>query len=525
MGFNFRGGDRDQAFLMPPSVAEWLPEGHLAWFVVDTVAVLDLGGFYARYRADGRGGAAYDPAMMVALLVYAYCVGDRSSRVIERRLVEDVAYRVVAGNARIDHATIARFRAENEEPLAGLFTQVLALCAAAGMVRVGLVAVDGTKLAADAAGTRNMTDERLERAIRAEVARILGEAAALDQAEDERFEEAQGDELPAELAQRSTRLARLREAKARLAAAQAERDAQADAKAARAEADRLAGRKRRGRAPKLDPQQKPLLINVTDLDSKAMKTAHGFLQGYNAQAVATTAQVIIAAELTNRAVDVNELAPTLAAAEANLAAAGVSEPIGTLVADAGYYSTANATLDTATDVLIATSKFRKLPTTAPQPAPAGRLGADIDAENAERAATLDALLTRVERGELTLTAAAAQAGISRTHASGQRARWRVQGIAALVRKRAPDGQHRETKVTHERAVHLQMQARLATEEGRALYRKRSPTIEPIFGQIKHARAITRFQRRGLAACDAEWKLIAATHNLLKLRRHNLAPTL
>ena len=456
MGFNFRGVNREQGFLLPPSVAEWLPEGHLAWFVLDTVAELDLGGFLERYRADGRGGAAYDPAIMVALVLYAYCVGDRSSRVIERRLVEDVAYRVVAANARIDHATIARFRAEHEDAIGGLFTQVLAVCAAAGMVRVGVVALDGTKMAANAAGTRNMSDERLERTIRAEVARILGEAAAIDAAEDAQFGDTRGDELPPELASRATRLARLRAAKAQLDAAQADRDAQADAQAARQEADRMAGRKRRGRPRIHDPKQRPLLVNVTDLDSKAMKTARGFVQGYNAQAVATTDQVIIAAELTNHPADMGELAPSFAAAEANLVAAGVSEPIGTLVADAGYYSTANATLPTSTEVLIATAKFRDLPTT-----------------------------------------------VEPTVDSGRR-------LSAVARKHA---------------VRLQMQARLATDEGRALYRQRSPAIEPIFGQIKHGRAMGRFQRRGLAACTSEWKLIAATHNLLNLRRYTLAVAL
>ena len=520
VGFNFRGGDRDQPFLMPPSVADWLPEGHLAWFVLDTVAQVDLAEFCVRYRADGRGGAAYDPAMMVALLVYAYCVGDRSSRLIERRLVEDVAYRVVAANATPDHATIARFRADHEAALAGLFMQVLALCAAAGMVRVGLIAVDGTKMGADAAGARNMTADRLERSIAAEVARVLGEAAAIDAAEDERFGDAQGDELPAELASRQSRLARLREAKAKLDAAQAERDARTAAGHQRAEVDRAAGRKRRGRPPKADPDQKPLLVNVTDPDSKIMKTAHGFVQGYNAQAVATADQLIVAAELTDRAADVHELAPMLAATQANLAPAGVDEPIGTLLADAGYYSAANATLATTCEVLIATARFSKLPATpVPEPGPQAPSRADLDAQETQRAETLGALFERVERGELTVAEAALQAGISYSHACKQRKAWRCGGIRALRRRRAPNGVRNLT--SHTAAVRLAMQARLASEEGRALYRRRSATIEPVFGQIKN-RGIRRFQRRGQTACASEWKLIAATHNLLKLWRYSAA---
>jgi Transposase DDE domain len=426
----------------------------------------------------------------------------------------------VAANAAPDHATIARFRADHEAGLAGLFAQVLALCAAAGMVRVGLVAVDGTKMGADAAGARNMTADRLERSIAAEVARILGEAAAIDAAEDERFGAARGDELPAGLANRQGRLARLREAKAKLDAAQAERDADTAARDHRAEADRAAGRKRRGRPPKANPDQKPLLVNVTDPDSKIMKTAQGFVQGYNAQAVATAGQLIVAAELTDRAVDVHELVPMLAATEANLAGAGVDEPIGVLVADAGYYSAANATLDTGCDVLIATSRFRKLPASVPKPGPEVPSRAERDAYEIERAGMVGALFVLVDSGQLSLADAAARAGISPSHASKLRLAWRRDGNEALRRKRAPNG-GRQNMTSHRSAVRLRMQARLATEEGRALYRRRSPTIEPVFGQIKN-RGIRRFQRRGLSACAAEWKLIAATHNLLKLWRHTAA---
>jgi transposase len=216
VGFNFRGGDRDQLFLMPPSVAEWLPEGHLGWFVLDLVDQFDLSLFRDRYRVDGRGGAAYDPAVMVAVLVYAYCVGDRSSRRIERRLVEDVAYRVVAANAQPDHATLARFRAEHEAAIEGLFAQVLALCVMAGLVKAGVVALDGTKIEAAASMQANKDEQALSRAMRREARRILEEAAAIDAAEDAQFGDARGDELPEALADRSQRLARLRAAKARL---------------------------------------------------------------------------------------------------------------------------------------------------------------------------------------------------------------------------------------------------------------------------------------------------------------------
>src|SRR6201994_3641966 len=165
MGQRFVCGDRDQAFLLPPDVREWVPAGHLAWFVIDAVGELDLAAFYGRYRRDGWGRPAFDPAVMVALVLYAYAVGVRSARAIERRCAEDVAFRVVAANLRPDHATIARFRVEHEQALAGLFGQVLAMCQRAGLVRAGVIAVDSTKVAANASGLANKTLEDLAREV------------------------------------------------------------------------------------------------------------------------------------------------------------------------------------------------------------------------------------------------------------------------------------------------------------------------------------------------------------------------
>src|SRR3954464_2017688 len=209
MAQNFLGCDRDQVFLLPPSVDDWLPADHFARFVIAAVEEMDLAAFYAVYRADGHGRPAHDPAMMVALLVYAYARGQRSSRVIERACSEDIAFRVIAANRRPDHTTIARFRQRHETALAGLFGEVLALCAEAGLVRVGVIAVDGTKVHANAS----------ERATRGyeEIAReILEDAAAVDAEEDERFGDARGDELPGELATGQGRQRWLRDAKRRL---------------------------------------------------------------------------------------------------------------------------------------------------------------------------------------------------------------------------------------------------------------------------------------------------------------------
>ena len=192
MAQNFIGCDREQELLLPPSLREWLPEGHLAWFVIDAVGEFDLSAFYAAYRADGHGRAAHDPAMMVALLLYAYAIGERSSRRIERRCVEDVAARVICVNQTPDHTTIARFRQRHETALAGLFGEVLALCAQAGLVDVGVLAVDGTKVHANASHHATRDYEQI-------AAEILEDAAAVDAAEDERFGGRRGDELPAEL--------------------------------------------------------------------------------------------------------------------------------------------------------------------------------------------------------------------------------------------------------------------------------------------------------------------------------------
>src|SRR3954468_4015682 len=270
---NFLGSDREQVFLMPPDPRDRLPEGHLAWFVLGSVEQLDLAAFYASYRQDGWGRAAFEPQMMVALLLYAYARGERSSRGIERKCVEDVAYRVIAAHQTPDHATIARFRVRHEESLAALFTEVLSLCAEAGLVEVGLIAIDGTKVHANASHHCNLDYEQLAR-------EILKEAGDVDAAEDELFGDARGDELPPEFRSPGELRKRLREAKQRLDARRAaeekpvprsrlerlvesqkrldqelelERRVVADYQAWRARGISADGRRFGGREPKLEP--------------------------------------------------------------------------------------------------------------------------------------------------------------------------------------------------------------------------------------------------------------------------------
>src|SRR4051794_32060091 len=358
MAQNFVACDREQELLLPPSLREWLPEGHLAWFVIDAVAAFDLSAFYAVYRVDGHGRPAHDPAMMVALLLYGYAIGERSSRRLERRCVEDVATRVICANQAPDHTTIARFRQRHERALAELFGEVLALCADAGLVRVGMIAVDGTKVAANAAPQATRDYEQIAR-------EILAEADAVDAEEDEQFGDARGDELPGELATAQGRRGWLREAKRRLDDKRAEearpvpRDRPDRLREARRrleeeheiecqanaayEAYRARGvdknGKKFGRPPKpFEPPSSPAgKINLSDLDSRNVKTSRGWVQGYNAQAVATEDQIVIAAEVTVASPDFGHLEPMLCAARDELRQIGVEAPPGVVLADAGYW--------------------------------------------------------------------------------------------------------------------------------------------------------------------------------------------
>jgi transposase len=431
MGQRFVCGDREQAFLLPPDVRDWVPAEHLAWFVIAAVDELDLAAFYGRYRRDGWGRPAFDPAVMVAVVLYAYAVGVRSARAIERRCVEDVAFRVVAANLRPDHATIARFRVVHEQALAGLFGQVLALCQRAGLVRAGVIAVDSTKVAANASGLANKTFEDLAR-------EVLEEAAAIDAAEDELYGDARGDELPAELADPTTRRARIRELMDELDAERRAEQAQRQAMLERrAEHQRRTGRRPAGRPPVARPKtlQKARRVNLTDPDSRPVKTPRGFIQGYNAQLVTAEGQVIVAADVTIGSPDQGQLVPMVRAACQQLEAAGADAP-DTVLADAGYWRRRDIT--------------------------------ELD----------------------------------------------QQGLQVLV---PPDAHTRAEPLPGKRGgLYQRMRDRLASPDAAALYRRRMAMIEPIFGHTKANRRCERFQRRGLDAVRAEWRLIAATHNLLKL---------
>jgi transposase len=506
---NFIGCDRDQAMLMPLSLVDWVPEDHFVWTLLGAVDGMNLDAFYAVYRADGHGRPAYEPKMMVALTLYAYARGNRSSRAIERACVEDVVYRVVAANRAPDHSTIAEFRKRHQDAIAGLFTEVLALCGEAGLVNVGVIAVDGTKVHASASNhaTRDY----------AQIAReILAEADRIDREEDELYGEKRGDEVPEALRTREGRRAALAEAKRRLdrqakqpevevsealpdglgleldpevivprgqgregwsreASHQLDEYRRSQAiPVARSRVQRLLEAERRlredlavecaandayaayraggldkngrrfGSPPKpyVPPAVPAGTVNLTDPDCRNLKAFRGYVQGYNAQAVVTEQQIVIAAEINSDSADFGHLEPMINAARAELAAAGITEALDVALGDAGYWN------------------FQQM----------DKLAAD--------------------------------------------------GIQVLI---PPDAANRkDPRPGWHGGRYSWMRHVLATEHGQALYRKRQGMIEPVFGDLKFNRKINRFQRRGDTAARSEWRLAAATHNLLKLHKHRTA---
>jgi len=334
---NFLCPQRDQPMLLPVDMREWLPEDDLVFVVLDAVGTLDLGEFRRRYRADGHGRAAFDPEMMVALLLYGYCQGERSSRVIEKRCVRDVAYRVITGGLRPDHATIARFRARHETALGGLFSQVLRVLAAEGMVSLGLLSLDGTKLAGNAAQKANKTLPQIEK--------ILAEAAERDAAEDARYGDAPGERTPRALARRAGRRERLAAARDRLAAEDKARRAAQRAKQQAWDAAAAAGKRRSGHRPGDEPRANRAgtepRANITDPDVRVMRNQKGYTAGYNGQLVVTAQQVIVGAMLSQHPVDRTLLHPLLEASRQQLTQAGIRPKLRTVLADSGYVSEDN----------------------------------------------------------------------------------------------------------------------------------------------------------------------------------------
>lgn len=376
----------DQGLLLPPSLDDWLPDEHLARFIADLVDEhLDLSRIHGAYT-EVRGGPPYDPRLMVRILLYGYTTGVRSSRAIERKCVDDVPFRWLAAGAAPDYRAIARFRKRHLSALGHLFVQALALCQAAGMVSLGRVALDGTKVRANASKRKAMSYVRMsekEKVLAGEVSALLAEAERIDKAEDAQFgKNRRGDELPAELARRQTRLETIRAAKAVLeqeAAEAAREQAERRARERGDDDDTTAGKGEaaaKAAAPKPKAQR-----NFTDPDSKIMLTGDGaFHQCYNAQAVVDADhQVIVATEVNANAADVNTLTPMTEQVITNTGAAPAQ-----VLADAGYSSTANLewavefTATHATEFFIAPGRRRR--DDPPPVAPRGRIAAGATAK-------------------------------------------------------------------------------------------------------------------------------------------------
>lgn len=446
MSYNFLPYDQKQLLLMPPSLDEWVQEGSLARFVSDVVDQMDgreeLSGFYAKYREDGWGRAAYPPRMMVKVILYGYAVGVRSSRKVAQALEFDVAFRYLAANLRPDFRTISDFRKDHLDALHGLFTQVLQLCLQAGLAKLGHVSLDGRRVAGNAAMERNRSKKQLQEIVK----KILQEAEETDAAEDAQYgADKRGDELPEELRTRESRLKKINEMLDQIAKPEEEiRKAHEEKLEARKAVEERTGKRMKGAKPKLkEAKINGLRVNATDSDSRTMKTRKGYVQGYNGQAMVDCAsQVIVGQDVFQEAVDWGLLRPMLQKCKQQAGA-----PPRICIADGGYWSEANASLaDEHTELFIAVGSSAK-----------------IEGRRDDRVR---------KRGE----------------------------------RKGPEA--------------VKMREKLETEEGRKIYKERSSTVEPVFGQM-YERSLNRFLLRGLRKVRAEWSLWCTTHNLLKLWRAGL----
>jgi transposase len=463
---NYRPWDAEQGSQEPVSPRDALPEDDLVFFLLDLIPQLDLSPFHDHYALELRGQPPFDVTMMVTLLVYAYCLGVCSSRKVAAACERNLAFRAIVGKDRPDFRTISDFRKIHLAALRPLFLEVLRVAGELGMVKLGNLSTDGTKMGANASRHKAMSygymSKEIER-LEGEIEQLLQQAEQLDAEQDAALGSRRGDELPAELKRRADRLAKIREAKARLEAESRAKAAEEQRRRDEEQANREAeGRKRRGKEPApIDPTPADKAqTNFTDAEAKVMKQSNkGFDYSYNAQAMVDGAdQIIVAAEATNAANDKEQAVPMAQAALDNLKAAGIERP-------------------TAAD---------GTPTPIPNTADTGYFS--------EKAV-----------GELE------QMGIDPHIAVGRQKHHEAPVPAEAA---APSA---------EASVKEKMQHKLRTPSGKALYAARKHIVEPVFGMVKSARGIRKFLLRGLEKVSAEWQLICLTHNLLKIwRRSNSA---
>jgi transposase len=501
---------------MPPSLTEWLPENHLVWTVLGAVEQMDLDRFNAAYRLGAAGRPPYDPAVMVALLLYSYSRGNRSSRGIERACWEDVASKVITGMRTPDHSTIAEFRRRHESDIAELFDDVLGLCREAGLVSVGVITIDGTKIKANASMDQNRSYSAL-------VKEILREAEEIDRREDELYGDRRGDELPESLRNPETRRQALADAKRRLAERKGRKIDDEDAKpeseklqmdlqaavlgrpvlsrGGRREWHRVARseleshRARQGQPVARDRDDRMIdALERMEENHRVELSASEVYDGWRATALDTKGRVL-------KGNSKQYIPPELPEGVINL-----SDPDSRVMRTQGTpprqaYNAQAAVNDRqivlAAEITLAAPDF-------------GLLGPMFKT-------TMRGLATQgvTETPEAVL----ADAGYWHT---AQMQEITDSGTEVLL---PPDGNMREGKRRGwEEGVYQQMRDKLTTDRGRELYAQRKITIEPVFGQIKYNRHIDRFMRRGRSAAQSEWRLVTATHNLLKLHNHWIANT-
>ena len=520
MAQNFIESGREQGFLLPPDVREWLPADHLAWFVIDAVAEMDLAGFYSAYRADGHGRAAYEPSMMVALVLYAFASGQRSSRAIERHCRQDVAYRVITGNLIPDHATIARFVCRHERAVGELFGEVLRLCNRAGLVKPGVVSIDGTRIAGNASPEVNHEFDRIAR-------EIVAQARETDEAEDELYGEARGDELPERLRTpegrreffRQARQQRRREEKDSGLTEESEGESAGEPEAQTAEAvplkfdaarivARTQGREgwvREGRRqleqhrwrhpdPICRSRHERLLLAAERLEGD-LDTERRANEAYEHYRV--TARDRLGRRPGGRADPYRP--PELPGGKVNVTDPDSrSMPVGF-----GFVQGYNVQAAVNEQQIVLAAEITNSSTDFSQLDP-----------------MVTATLGELQRAgiELLPEAVAADAGY-----------WNEQHMDEVIANKhipvliPPDKGSRGTpRRGWTGGRYAWMRRVLSTELGQRLYRKRAQTVEPLFGNTKHNNGVYRFHRRGRVKVRTEWRLLMMTHNLGKLHRHQLA---
>lgn len=522
MAYSYVPVDRDQPFLLPPDMREWLPASHLVWFVIDVVARVDTSVLHDRHPNDGVGRRAYDPDMLLALLVYAYCTGQRSSRQIERLCQVDVAYRVICANRVPDHTTIARFRQDHDRMAMSLFVDVLVLCATAGLAQVGVVAVDGTKMEADASKDANLSRARLG----AEVQAMFAQAAEVDADQDRLFGDTRGDELPDELVDPRSRRARLDAALRQLEAQDQARRVAADA-AKQAQVQAEAEAARRGGAPIGPPPRGREVVRAeAALALARQRAAEGYATAMarlaarpdkrgnrpvppeqNARVVRAEARLVRARQRANERAAKEAAESKRAGVRVN-----VTDPDSRIMkAPSGWIQGYNAQAAVNEKGVVLAGMVVNDHEDVRQCQPMMTLTQHTLAA----AGVITAIGTMLFDAGYWSPANATTAGPDRLIATANSYKLRATTQQQGFFTGPPPADAKPLQA---------MEHRLQTADGSALYAKRAAIVEPIFGQHKHSRRLRRFARRGLAAVNAEWQLINTTHNIMKLYRAGVSLT-